>query len=161
MSNDFINNSMHLRTSSRSAAKATTTSTRLRQCPCTATPVVPHTLSPDRPTLCAFTSPCAGLDTTLNGSSGPPLMLPEPSLSMTSTLLSPFAPERPRDIPLQSMTQFTAPPVIRCSKSMQRARTDADPLAAQISSFNFLDFNRVHYVPLERAFAMNLSLHLK
>ncbi|EJD01765.1 uncharacterized protein FOMMEDRAFT_158927 [Fomitiporia mediterranea MF3/22] len=71
----------------------------------------------DGPTPRAFTFPSAVHDSISNGSSGPPLTLPEPSPSTPFTSLSPFEP------------------------SMQRARTDTALPAAQISSSNAPDLN--------------------
>ncbi|EJC97405.1 uncharacterized protein FOMMEDRAFT_163548 [Fomitiporia mediterranea MF3/22] len=147
MLNDFFNNSMHSRTSSRSAAQTTTMSTRLRQCPCTATPVVPLSLSPDRPTPRAFAFLCARHGIALNGSIDPPLTPPAPSLSATSTLPSLFTSGRPRDTPSRSMTQHTVPSIACCSKSMQHARTDTDLPVAQISLLDAPDLNPVHHPP--------------
>ncbi|EJD06351.1 uncharacterized protein FOMMEDRAFT_151591 [Fomitiporia mediterranea MF3/22] len=162
MPNDFFNNSMHSRTSSRSAAQTTTMSTRLRQCPCTATPVVPLSLTRyalsfstrsvlettlDMPTPRAFAFLCARHGIALNGSIDPPLTPPAPSLSATSTLPSLFMSGRPRDTPSRSMTQHTVPSIACCSKSMQHACTDTDSPVAQISSLDAPDLNPVHYLP--------------
>ncbi|EJC99138.1 uncharacterized protein FOMMEDRAFT_160704 [Fomitiporia mediterranea MF3/22] len=155
MPNNVFNNS---RMSSHSAAQATidehtlaTMSMYDHSQGAIASPT-PHT-SPSPPTIPCLASPLMGphcvrlLSQVLSmnhRNSGPPLTPLEPSPSTPSTSPSPFEPERPRDIPLQSSTattQFTTPPFLRRSQSMQRARTDTALPAAQISSFNTADLN--------------------
>ncbi|EJD00222.1 uncharacterized protein FOMMEDRAFT_159893 [Fomitiporia mediterranea MF3/22] len=81
---------------------------------------------------------------------------------MLSTSPSPFEPERLRDTSLQSstMTQFTAPLIVRRSQSMQRAYTDmALPAApSQINLFNTLDLNTG--APLTPAAHCSQCIHL-
>ncbi|EJC97475.1 uncharacterized protein FOMMEDRAFT_163147 [Fomitiporia mediterranea MF3/22] len=140
MPNNVFNNS---RMSSHSAAQAT---------------IDEHTLTTmsmydysqgaiPSPTPCTLSFPTyhSMLDITLDGPTPRAFKFPSaPSPSTPSTSPSPFEPERPRDTPLQSSaatTRFTAPPFLRRSQSMQRARTDTASPAAQISSFNAADLN--------------------
>ncbi|EJD04626.1 uncharacterized protein FOMMEDRAFT_155779 [Fomitiporia mediterranea MF3/22] len=135
MLNDFFNNSMHSRTSSRSAAQATISEHTLATMS-----MYNHSqgaiLSPT-PRVLSFPTHHSMLDVHLhylvsfmdtvsnNGSSGPPLTPPELSPSTPSTSPPPFEPERPRDTPLQSSptTQFTVPPIPKSSRSTLRITT--------------------------------------
>ncbi|EJC97314.1 uncharacterized protein FOMMEDRAFT_163985 [Fomitiporia mediterranea MF3/22] len=97
------------------------------------------------PTPCTLSFPTyhSMLDITLDGPTPHAFKFPTESVHTFHFTLSLRA-RRPRDTPLQSSaatTRFTAPPFLRRSQSMQRARTDTASPAAQISSFNTADLN--------------------